>query len=378
MTGIHTLTERFARTGEFDSKNRAQLPISVAATSTALPGNVVEMAQVKAYLDIVFPLSESRRATMLEVIENTKIDRRYTIFPAAYTVQPRSLEQTSREYLEHSVLLGRRAAADCLTNAGLKATDIDLLITVSCTGIMIPSLDAHLINDLGFRNDVRRLPITELGCAAGAAALGRAWDFLRGVETGNVLIVAVELPSLTFQRQNISPANMVSSALFGDGAAATIVTRGAAPAAGNGPRILGSQSHLFPNTIDAMGFELKEGGLHIVLSKDVPQLIRDVIRELVDKFLGTFRMKQSDLSAFVLHPGGQKLLQFMEEELGLDRSMTQYSWDTLRDYGNLSSASVLFVLQEWLTKGNVAPGERGLLAAFGPGFSAEMLMLEWA
>ncbi len=132
---------------------------------------------------------------MLEVIENTKIDKRYTIFPADYTVTPRSLEQTSREYQEHSVCLGRRAAADCLKQAGLKANEIDLLITVSCTGFMIPSLDAHLINDLGFRSDVRRLPITELGCAAGAAALGRAWDFLRGVETGNVLIVAVELPS---------------------------------------------------------------------------------------------------------------------------------------------------------------------------------------
>ena len=378
MAGSQTLTGREVRMWESESPNRSQLPISVAATSTALPANVVEMAQIKAYLDIVFPMSEARRSTMLEVIENTKIDKRYTIFPADYTVTPRSLEQTSKEYIEHSVLLGRRAAADCLEQAGLKATEIDLLITVSCTGIMIPSLDAHLINDLGFRSDVRRLPITELGCAAGAAALGRAWDFLRGVETGNVMIVAVELPSLTFQRRDFSPANLVSSTLFGDGAAAAIVTRGAAPNAGNGPRILGSQSHLFPNTIDAMGFDLKDGGLHIVLSKDVPQLIRDVIRELVDKFLAKFGMKQSDLSAFVLHPGGQKLLHFIEEELGLDRSMTQFSWDTLRDYGNLSSASVLFVLQEWLTKGKVAPGERGLLAAFGPGFSAEMLMLEWA
>jgi alkylresorcinol/alkylpyrone synthase len=378
MAGSETLTNRAVRMWESESPDRSQLPISVAATSTALPANVVEMAQIKTYLDIVFPMSEARRSTMLEVIENTKIDKRYTIFPADYTVTPRSLEQTSKEYIEHSVLLGRRAAADCLEQAGLKATEIDLLITVSCTGIMIPSLDAHLINDLGFRSDARRLPITELGCAAGAAALGRAWDFLRGVETGNVLIVAVELPSLTFQRRDFSPANLVSSTLFGDGAAAAIVTRGAAPTAGNGPRILGSQSHLFPNTIDAMGFDLKDGGLHIVLSKDVPQLIRDVIRELVDKFLAKFGMKQSDLSAFVLHPGGQKLLHFIEEELGLDRSMTQYSWDTLRDYGNLSSASVLFVLQEWLTKGKVAPGERGLLAAFGPGFSAEMLMLEWA
>ena len=211
MAGSQTLTGREVRMWESESPNRSQLPISVAATSTALPANVVEMAQIKAYLDIVFPMSEARRSTMLEVIENTKIDKRYTIFPADYTVTPRSLEQTSKEYIEHSVLLGRRAAADCLEQAGLKATEIDLLITVSCTGIMIPSLDAHLINDLGFRSDVRRLPITELGCAAGAAALGRAWDFLRGVETGNVMIVAVELPSLTFQRRDFSPANLVSS-----------------------------------------------------------------------------------------------------------------------------------------------------------------------
>src|ERR1700689_3197423 len=171
---------------------------------------------------------------MLEVIQNAKVDKRYFIFPPDYTIEPRSLEQTTKEYQEHSVKLGRQVAADCLKNAGIDAKDVDLIITTSCTGVIIPSLDAYLINDLGFRPDVRRLPITELGCAAGAAALGRAWDFLRGVETGNVLIVAVELPSLTFQRRDFSPANLVSSTLFGDGAAAAIVTRGAAPAAGNG------------------------------------------------------------------------------------------------------------------------------------------------
>jgi alkylresorcinol/alkylpyrone synthase len=375
---------------------RSQAPICVAATATALPPYSVGIEEVKAYLDIVFPLSESRRSTMLEVIENTQIERRYTVFPAAYTIVPRPLEQTSREYQEQCVALGRRATSECLERAGLQPTDIDLFMTVSCTGIMIPSLDAYLINELGFRSDVRRLPITELGCAAGAAALGRAWDFLRGLEKGNVLIVAVELPSLTFQRRNFSPANLISSALFGDGAAAAVISRDgaggngggscgagvAANGAGSGhalgPRILAAQSHLFPHTLDAMGFELKDSGLHIVLSKDVPQLIRDHIRELIDTFLARFGMRQSDLAAFVLHPGGQKLLQFIEEELGISREMTQFSWDVLRDYGNLSSASVLFVLQEQIRRGHVPSGGRGLLAAFGPGFSAEMLLLEWA
>ena len=369
-------------------------PIYVLATATALPDNVVTMEDVKERLNQVFPLSESRSSMMMEVVENAKVDRRYFIFPADYTVEPRSLEQTTKEYQEHAVKLGRKVAADCLTKAGIAATDVDLLITVSCTGVIIPSLDAYLINDLGFRSDVRRIPITELGCAAGAAALGRAWDFLKGVTEGNVLIVSVELPSLTFQRRDMSPANLISTILFGDGAAAALITRGdsagqSLPSNGSaghsggtngqqrGPNIVGARGFLIPNSIDAMGFDLKDGGLHIVLSKDVPQLIREKIGGLVEDFLSGYGLRQQDINAFVLHPGGQKLLLFIEEELGLPRSMTQYSWDVLRDYGNLSSASVLFVLQEWMTKARMSPGDYGLLVGFGPGFSAEMLLLQW-
>jgi alkylresorcinol/alkylpyrone synthase len=352
------------------------------------------MDDVKERLNQVFPLSESRNSMMMEVVENAKVDRRYFIFPPDYTVEPRSLEQTSKEYQEHAVKLGRKVASDCLKNAGIAASDVDMLITVSCTGVIIPSLDAFLINDLGFRSDVRRIPITELGCAAGAAALGRAWDFLKGVTEGNVLVVSVELPSLTFQRRDMSPANLISTILFGVGAGAALITRGnpsrqAAPSNGSanhsggsnghqtGPNIVGVRGFLIPNSIDAMGFDLRDGGLHIVLSKDVPQLIREKIGPLVESFLSGYGLKQQDISAFVLHPGGQKLLHFVEEELGLPRAMTQYSWDVLREYGNLSSASVLFVLQEWMTKAKMSPGEYGLLVGFGPGFSAEMMLLQW-
>ncbi len=390
---ITSATELLAPRGEQSRWETVSVgaPISVSATATALPEHVVTIDDVKAYLNKVFPLSESRTSMMLEVIQNAKVDKRYFIFHPDYTIEPRSLEQTTKEYQEHSVKLGRQVAADCLKNAGIDAKDVDLIITTSCTGVIIPSLDAYLINDLGFRSDVRRLPITELGCAAGAAALGRAWDFLKGVPEGNVLIVSVELPSLTFQRRDMSPANLISTILFGDGAAAAVVSRGNSVAsgalhAGNGngnavavnrPRILGTRSHLFPNSIDAMGFDLKEGGLHIVLSKDVPQLIRDKIKGLVEGFLSSYGLEQDDMAAFVFHPGGQKLLLFIEEELGLPRAMTQYSWDVLRDYGNLSSASVIYVLQEWMTKGKMSAGEYGLLTAFGPGFSAEMMLLQW-
>lgn len=360
-------------------------PISIVATATAVPEHAITLRDVKDYLNKVFPLSEARTSMMLDVIANAKVERRFFIYPMDYTVTPRSLTQTSREYQEHAVKLGRRVAEECLERAGLAPVDVDMIITVSCTGVMLPSLDAYLINEMGFRSDVRRLPITELGCAGGAAALGRAWDFLRGVNEGNVLIVAVELPSLTFQRRDQSTANLISSILFGDGAAAALITRGSAArdtseAEGGEvvrPQILGVQTHIVPQTMDALGFDLKDNGLHIVLAADLPQMVKEKIGGIVDDFLGKHGLTHQDMSAFVLHSGGQKLLTYVEEMLKLPREATQFSWDVLRDYGNQSSASVLFVLQEWMRKARMAEGDYGFLAAFGPGFTVDMVLLQW-
>jgi predicted naringenin-chalcone synthase len=255
----------------------------------------------------------------------------------------------------------------------MKPEDVDLLITVSCTGFMIPSLDAHLIELMKFRRDVRRLPITELGCAAGAMSLARAWEFLRAFPGKNVLIVSVEIPSLTFQRRDLSAANLICSVLFGDGAAA-IVVAGRHTA---GPHILDAETYTFPGSLEAMGFDLRDTGFHILLSKDVPQMICERIKALVERFLSRNGLSLEQIAAFVLHPGGQKLLASVQEELGLQCADTQFSWDVLRDYGNLSSASVLFVLNEWLSRKEMKHGEYGLAAAFGPGFSAELLLMQW-
>lgn len=355
------------------AEGRNASEVTIAATATALPPHKITREEVKAYLSQVFPLEANRLEAMMAVVDNSQVKQRYCIHPVEYIVQPRPLSQISKEYAEHAVRLGRRVAEDCLAEAGMRAQDIDLLITTSCTGVMIPSLDAHLINDMGFRANVRRLPITELGCAAGAASLARAADFVRAYPGSSVLVVAVELPSLTFQRGNISQANLISSILFGDGAAAALVT--GRPA--RGPQILDTDTFLFPNSLDAMGFDLKETGFHIVLSRDVPQLIRSQIKGLVTNFLERSQLTQKQLAAFVLHPGGQKLLLFIEEELGLCRCDTQPSWDVLSEFGNLSSASVLFVLREWLTKKKMESRVYGLMAAFGPGFTAEMLLLQW-
>jgi len=328
---------------------------------------------VKHHIKDVFGLEGKRLEAIHTVIDNSQIDQRHSVFPVEYIIEPRPLSQINNEYREKSFELGRQAAADALAKADMVPADVDLLMTVSCTGVMIPSLDAHLATAMGFRSDVRRLPITELGCAAGAAGLAHAGEYLRAFPDRTALLVAVELPTLTFQRKDFSEANLISAVLFGDGAAGVVVTGREAV----GPRIVASECYLFPDSLDAMGFDLRDSGFHIVLSKDVPQLIREKVKEISEGFLSRQGLRREDISAFILHPGGQKLLSFMEAELGLTHVDTEFSWDVLRRFGNLSSASVLFILQEWLSKRAMPSGSYGLLMAFGPGFTAEMILLQW-
>ncbi len=346
---------------------------TIAGTATAVPPYLLTRDVVKQRIKDVFSLDGRRLEAIHSVIDNSQIDQRHSVFPVEYIIEPRPLAQINNEYREKSFELGLQVAADALAHAEMIPSDVDLLMTVSCTGVMIPSLDAYLATEMGFRPDVRRLPITELGCDAGAAGLSHAWEYLRAFPDRTAMLVAVELPTLTFQRKDFSQANLISAVLFGDGAAGVVVTGREAP----GPRILASESYLFPDSLDAMGFDLRDSGFHIVLSKDVPQLIRERVKELAEGFLARQGLRREDISAFILHPGGQKLLSFMETELELSHADTQFSWDVLRRFGNLSSASVLFILQEWLSKREMPSGSYGLLMAFGPGFTAEMILLQW-
>lgn len=354
--------------------NGYESPCAIVATATAVPPHTITRDDVKYYMGRVFDIPERRVEAMMSIVDNAQVHSRHMIFPIDYTVEPRSLEKTNQEYMDHAIELGQRAAEECLKRAGMTAQDIDLIITVSCTGFMIPSLDAHLINRMGFRSDVRRMPFTELGCAAGAMAMGRASDYLQSRADGNALIISVELPSLTFQRKDISQANLISSILFGDGAAAVIVSR---KAAAPGPRILVSETYTFPDSLGAMGFDLKDSGFHILLAKDVPEMIGEKIEGLVDGFLSRHGMTRDQIRGWILHPGGSRLLLNVEKALGLTKCNTQPSWDVLGNVGNLSSATILFILQEWLEKRPLNKGDIAFAAAFGPGFSAEFLLLQW-
>ena len=355
------------------SSNGHSAAAVISASATALPPYLITRDDVKYYMGKVFDIPERRVEAMMAIVDNAQVHQRHSIFPIEYTIEPRALAKTNNEYIEHAVQLGREAAEKCLCRAGLRPDEIDLIITVSCTGFMIPSLDAHLIKLMGFRSNIRRMPFTELGCAAGAMAISRAADFIKSNPGANVLIIAVELPSLTFQRKDISQANLISSILFGDGAAAVVVTGQNKP----GPRVLVTETYTFPDSLGAMGFDLRDSGFHILLAKDVPEMIGERIEELVHGFLDRHGKSRQDIKGWILHPGGARLLGNIEEKLGLCKCDTQPSWDILGNVGNLSSATILFILQEWLEKRPLKAGEHALAAAFGPGFSAEFLLLQW-
>jgi alkylresorcinol/alkylpyrone synthase len=352
---------------------------TIVSTATAVPAYSATQDEVKARLRQLFDLPTRRLDAAMELFDHAAVERRYSVEPVEQLGQTRSLSAIQEIYREHALALGRKVSAEALARAGATGADIDLVISVSCTGIMIPSLDAHLVDDLGLRSDVRRLPITELGCAGGAAALARAHDFLVGFPNARVLVVAVELPSLSMQRRDISPANLVSTALFGDGAAAAVLDGAARPpAAQGGIAVLDTLSHIFPRSTYALGFDLQDDGFHSVLSKDVPGLLKTEMRRLVTALAARRGIGREALSCFVLHPGGRKILAFVEEELALTREDTSPSWEVLRGYGNQSSASVLFVLHEWREKRKPEPGAHGVVAAFGPGLTTEMLLVRWS
>jgi alkylresorcinol/alkylpyrone synthase len=347
---------------------------TITSTAAVTPPFVLAREDVKAAIARTFALSERRLAGLMSIYDHAQVERRYSVLPLEQLVRPRSLAEKILEYRQHAVLLARHAVCECLDRAGVAPSEVDLLISVSCTGYMVPSLDAYLIQELGFRPNVRRLPITELGCVGGAAALSRAADFVRAFPDGQALVVAVELSSLAFQPEDLSDANLISCAFFGDGAAAALVSGRQGP----GVKVLDTESCIMPSSLDAMGFDLRDSGFHMVLSKEVPDILRREIRGLVDGLLERNGLSRADLSAYLLHPGGAKILDYLEEELGLRRAETQPSWDVLRDVGNLSSATILFVLDAWLRRRPPAPGTYGIAVGFGPGISAELLLLQWA
>jgi alkylresorcinol/alkylpyrone synthase len=342
---------------------------SIVQTATALPEHIIDQAGVKRTLREVLALPEARIRAIEALFDNTLVETRASVLPLPLLRERRSLTDTTALYRKHAVRLGREVASRCLREAAIDPHAIDLIISVSCTGVMLPSLDAYVANELGFRPDVKRLPITELGCAAGAAALGRAHDFLVGHPAGHVLIVAVELPTLSFQPEDVSVPQLVSTALFGDGAAAVLLAGADVDPKARGASVLAARSHLFPSSMDALGFDLREDGFHVVLAKDLPERLQRDFAGVLEGVLWQMGLRRADLTSFLLHPGGRRILSGLAEALSIEPAQMQPSWDVLRDHGNVSSAAIYFVLDRWMRGATPARGSHGLLCAFGPGLT---------
>jgi alkylresorcinol/alkylpyrone synthase len=311
---------------------------------------------------------------------NVTVDGRYLAIPAEQYVDIKTWGQANDIWIRVAQELGEQALCVALQNAGLQPSDLGCLLFTTVTGVASPSIDALLINRMGLPANIRRTPIFGLGCVAGAAGIARASDYVRAYPKQAAALVSVELCSLTLQREDLSVANLISSGLFADGAAAVIVTGPEFESSGpeiSGPKILATRSVFYPSTEEMMGWNISEKGFRIILSTEVPTLIRENLGRDVDAFLADNGRKRSDLKSFVLHTGGPKVLDASADALGLHNGQLDASWDCLRKVGNLSSASVLCVLEDVMKNRRPEPGTLGLLAAMGPGFCSELLLLEW-
>lgn len=314
---------------------------------------------------------------------NVTVEGRYLALPTERYYEIKTWGQANDVWIKVAQELGEQALCRALNYAGIGTGDLGALFFTTVTGIASPSIDALLINRMGLPANIRRTPIFGLGCVAGAAGIARAADYVRAYPKQAAALVSVELCSLTLQREDLSVANLISSGLFADGAAAVIVT-GAEFAAGvpsdseiSGPEILATRSIFYPSTEDMMGWDVSEKGFKIVLSTEVPNLIREKLGGDVDAFLADHGYHRSDLRSWVLHTGGPKILEASAAALGLNNGELKASWDCLRKVGNLSSASVLVVLEDVMKNRRPEPGSLGLLAAMGPGFCSELVLLRW-
>ncbi len=348
----------------------------VLAVRGTLPDHKYDQHVVtESFADLIATESVDR-ALLKRFHANAGVSSRHTALPLEEYAGITDFGQANDHFIELAPRLGAEAVGAALDAAGLTARDVDVLVSTTITGVAVPSLEARVAPLLGLRYDVKRMPLVGLGCLAGAAGIARVHDYLVGHPTEVAVLLSVELCSLTVQRSDVSVPNLVASGLFGDGAAAVVAVGDEHPLAGtSSASVLGSRSRMYPDTERAMGWDVGSTGLRIVLGAEVPTLVENHVGDDVDGFLADHGLTREDIDWWVCHPGGPKVLLALQETLGLSRHDVQVTWDSLDRIGNLSSASVLFVLEDTLRERPPEPGSFGVVMAMGPGFSLEMVLV---
>jgi alkylresorcinol/alkylpyrone synthase len=337
----------------------------VLSVATVVPKYRVVQSTARDFAHAMFSGVYKDVERLLPVFDNVEIDGRNFCVPPEWFYEDHTFPEKNALYVEHALDLSEKAAHRALDKAGADPSEVGAIFFVSTTGLSTPSIDSQLLPRLGLSEHTRRVPIWGLGCAAGVGGLARALDHARVYPEEKVLLVGVELCGLTFQWGDRSKAGLVSTALFADGAAAAVL--------GNdpGPELLGSHSTTWPGTEEIMGWEIIEAGFKVQLSRSIPQLVRERMPQNIETACSSVGLAREDVEHLVTHPGGAKVLDAFEEVFGLGPGGLVLSREVLRDYGNMSSVTVLFILERFLESGAYAPGEHGVISALGPGFSAE-------
>jgi alkylresorcinol/alkylpyrone synthase len=350
---------------------------AILSVGRALPPNYVDQETLIAALTAYWAAKHHNADRLGDIHRAAQVGGRHLALPLAEYPGLDTFGKANDAFQRVGVEMGEEAIRRALDRAGLAPRDVDQLWFVTVTGISTPSLDAKLANRLGLKASVKRTPIFGLGCLAGAAGLARASDGLRAFPGDVGVVLSVELCSLTLQRDDASVTNLVATGLFGDGAAAVVLAGGARANGASGPRVVATRSVLYPDTEWVMGWDVVDTGFKVVLSAKVPEVIEARIGADVDGFLGDHGLARRDIRHWVAHTGGPKVIEAFRRGLDLPPEALARSWRSLKEVGNLSSASVLFVLGDFLEARDARPGDLGLLAAMGPGFSAELLLLRW-
>ncbi|MFH8442052.1 type III polyketide synthase [Streptomyces sp. NPDC018026] len=355
----------------------------IAAVRCAMPRHRYAQHELTGPIgDLCLP-SGADRALLHRVHASAGVRTRHLALPIERYARLGDFGRSNDTWLETGLELGEEALSGALREAGLAPADVDLLVFASITGVAAPSLDARLAGRMGLRPDVKRLPLFGLGCVAGAAGLARVHDHLRGHPDDTAVLLTVELCSLTLQRGDSSRANLVAGALFGDGAAALVARGGdtdgssstVAPAAG--PRVVATRSHLYPGTERLLGWEIGAAGFRVVIDAGVPDIVRGHFGRHLRAFLAEHELTVDDIGTWICHPGGPRIMAAVSETLGLSEDALDCSRRSLAAVGNMSSVSVLHILEDIRARRAPEPGSWGLLLAMGPGFCSELVLLRW-
>lgn len=349
-------------------------PCSIVATEAVFPQFYATQPEVALALKEKWPEGLTHKA-IDRLCRSSMVKGRHISMPVENYIMDRSFKERNDEFIEIGLNLAEQAVKNLLDKACVKPEQISKIIFTTVTGLAVPSIDARLMNRLPFSPNLKRLPIFGLGCVAGAAGIARAFDYLAGHPDEYVILLAIELCSLTLQSKDLSMANLVASSLFGDGSAAVLLAGEIANK--SGPKVIDSRSFFFPSSEEVMGWDISGDGFKIVLNAEVPHVAREKIPACVDELLSKHHLHRNDVAAWIAHPGGPKVIKALAEGLGIGEAALKLSSESLAINGNISSASVLLILKKTLEEKKFRPGDVAVLLAMGPGFCAEVVLLKW-